>query len=134
MDDRRGCGVESPVRFHLTQEECDALRMRVQNEAWARDYFQREIIARTERNYLFVASKPNDLAGERRGSRSRCTPGNRNRNGIKPIGLDKDQLNTPVLPPFFQSLTSHLPTTPTKGKAGLPSECCLRFVSEGYCG
>jgi hypothetical protein len=106
MDDRRGCGVESPVRFHLTQEECDALRMRVQNEAWARDYFQREIIARTERNYLFVASKPNDLAGERRGSRSRCTPGNRNRNGIKPIGLDKDQLNTPVLPPLFP--VSHL--------------------------
>jgi hypothetical protein len=36
-----------------------------------------------------VASKPNDLAGERRGFRSRSTPGDGNKNGLKPIGLDK---------------------------------------------
>jgi hypothetical protein len=42
-----------------------------------------------------VASKPNDLAGKRRGFRSRNTPGNRNKNGIKPIGLDTHKSNTP---------------------------------------
>jgi hypothetical protein len=32
--------------------------------------------------------------------RSRTTPGNRNKNGIKPIGLDKYKLNTPLPTPF----------------------------------
>jgi len=48
-----------------------------------------------------VASKPNDLAGKRRGSRSRSTLGNRNKNGIKPMGFDKDKLNTPGQTPFL---------------------------------
>ena len=46
-----------------------------------------------------MASKPNDLAGKRRGFRSRSTPGNRNKNGIKPIGLDTHRLNTPLPTP-----------------------------------
>jgi hypothetical protein len=40
--------------------------------------------------------EPNDLAGKRRGFRSRSTLGNRNKTGIKPIGLDKYRLNTPL--------------------------------------
>jgi hypothetical protein len=43
-----------------------------------------------------VASKPNDLAGKRRGFRSHSTPRNGNKNGIKPIGLDKHKSNTPL--------------------------------------
>jgi hypothetical protein len=48
----------------------------------------------------FVASKPKDLAGKRRGFRSHSTPRNGNKNGIKPIGLDKYKSNTPLPTPF----------------------------------
>ena len=53
-----------------------------------------------------VASEPNDLAGKRRGFRSRSTPGNRNKNGIKPIGLDKYKLNTPGRESFSENVLS----------------------------
>ena len=67
-----------------------------------------------------VASEPNDLAGKRRGFRSRSTPGNRNKNGIKPIGLDKDKLNTP------------LPTPSARCPATLQTQKCLGDIVHDF--
>jgi hypothetical protein len=50
-----------------------------------------------------VASKPNDLAGKRRGFGSRHTAGNGNKNGSKPIGIDKYNLNMPGPDPCFRA-------------------------------
>jgi hypothetical protein len=47
-----------------------------------------------------VASKPNDLAGKRRGFGGCSTARNRNENGIKPMGQEKHKLKTPLLTTF----------------------------------